>query len=98
ASDLPSQRSLYLPCYFRSLAHFGYAAHAAVFRFQHAQRAGRVSRVLLVLLHQRTSIALPEPALSARLQYGAARGLLAPEPAVAFSLERLSARSGQAQL
>ena len=40
-----------------------------LFDFTHAQRAGRVSRLLLVLLLQRAPAALSEPALSARLQH-----------------------------
>src|SRR5262249_46794899 len=48
-----------------------------------------LSRLPLVLLHQRARAALPEPAPSARLQYRAAPVVLAAAPGLAFPLERL---------
>src|SRR5689334_932611 len=82
----------------RALAHHRYAAESAVFRFHDAQRAGRVSRLLLVLLFQRAYPAVPESAVSARLQHGPPPVLLAVPPAVAVSLERVPAGCRQAKL
>ena len=61
-------------------------------RFHPAQRPRRVSRLSVVLLHQRTAAALSQPALSARLQHRAAPLLLAVSPDLAFSLECLLPR------
>ena len=58
-------------------------------RFHDAQRARVLSWILLVLFHQRARAALPEPALSARLQHGAAALVLAVPPAVVVSVERV---------
>ena len=80
----------------RALAHSGDAAQSAVFRLHDAQRPRRVSRLPVVLLHQRAAAALPEPALSARLQHRPAPLLLAVSSDLAVSLERLS--SGVAKL
>ena len=55
-----------------AVARAGDAAQSAVLRFHDAQRDGLVSRLLLVLLHQRARAAVSEPAVSARLQHGAA--------------------------
>src|SRR5437762_2268042 len=85
-------------CHRRTLAHPGDAAEPAVFRFHHAQRAGRISRLLLVLLLQRTSAAILKPALPARLQYRPAPVLLVVPPVVAIPLERISARGCEAEL
>src|ERR1035438_1153503 len=73
----------------RAVARAGDAAQSAVFRFHHAQRARGISRIPVVLFHERTGPALPEFALSARLQYGAARIFLAVSFILAVSLERI---------
>ncbi len=83
------QRTSYCPADRRALAHYRHAAESAVFRLHDAQRAGRISRLSLVLLHERATAPLPEHALSARLRHGAAPLLLALPSAVAVSLERL---------
>ena len=56
----------------------------------------RVSRLPVVLLHQRATAALPEPALSARLQHGSASLVLALPPGVAVSVERVPPGDRQA--
>ena len=73
----------------RALARPGDAAQSALLRVHPAQRARPISRLPVVLLHQRAAAALPEPALSARLQHRAAALLLAVPPALAVSLERV---------
>ena len=73
----------------RALAHSGDAAESALFRFHDAQRAGRISWLLLVLLHQRAPAAVSESAVSARLQHGSAPVLLGVPSAVAVPLERV---------
>ena len=82
----------------RALAHPGDAAQSALFRFHAAQRARRISRISLVLLHQRAAAALPESALSARLQHRSAPLLLAVPSGLAVSLERLFPRGREAFL
>ncbi len=82
----------------RAVARAGDAAQSAVSRFHDAQRAGVVSRVLLVLLHQRARAAVSEPAVSAGLQHGAAAVLLAVSPAVAVSVERVFSGGVEAEL
>ena len=57
---------------------------------------GRIPRVPLVLLHQRATASLPEPALSARLRHGASPLLLAVSLDLALSVERLSSRGRKA--
>ena len=85
----PVQRHADHPADCRALAHPGHAAQSAVFRLHHAQRARAVSRLPVVFLHQRAASALPESALSARLQHCAAPLFLAVPPGLAVSLERL---------
>src|SRR5436305_12117061 len=58
----------------------------------------RIPRLLLVLLHQRSTFALSEHALPAGLQHGAAALVLAVSLGVALSLERLYPRSVQTLL
>src|SRR5581483_2474209 len=79
-----------------TLACARHTAQSPVFCVHNAQRAGRVSRLLLVLLHQRTSAALPQPSLSARLQHSAATAVLAAESGVAVPVVCLSARCSEA--
>src|SRR5437660_6775727 len=81
-----------------ALAHPGHTAQSTVFRFHDAQRARRISRLLLVLLLQRTPAAFLEPALPARLQHRPAPVLLAVSFALAIPLERVSARGCEAEL
>ncbi len=68
------------------------AAQSSVFRFHHAQRSRRISRLPVVLFHQRATAAVPEHALSARLRHRPAPLLLGVPSAVAVSLERVSSR------
>ena len=82
----------------RALARAGDAAQSAVLRLHDAQRARRVPRLPVVLLHQRAVAALPEPALSARLQHRAAALFLAVSPGMAISVERVFSRCSQAFL
>src|SRR5579871_1950171 len=76
----------------RALAHSRDTSQSAVLRFHLAQRARRVSRIPLVLFHQRAGSALLEPALSTRLQHCPAPLFLAVPPHLAFSLERVLSR------
>ncbi len=69
-----------------------------LFRFHHAQRARRIPRLPVVLFHERAGAAVPEPALSARLQHRAARLVLAVPPALAVPLERVLSGGGAARL
>ena len=71
---------------------------SALFCLHNAQRARRISRILLVLFFQRAAPALLEYALSARLRYGAAIVLLDVSSIVAVSLERLFPGARKAQL
>src|SRR6266403_4895477 len=80
----------------RAMAHSGHVAQSAVFCLDASQRAGGVSRVSVVLFHQRTVAAISEPALSAGLQHGAAALFLAASFSVAVSVERLFSRDRQA--
>src|ERR1700735_1790889 len=54
----------------RALAHSGGASKPTLFRSHLAQRSRRVSRLSVVLLHERTGTAFSEPAFAARLQHG----------------------------
>ena len=60
--------------------------------------ARRIPRLFLVLFLQRTSTALFESALSARLQHGAARSVLAVAFRLALSLVGLSGRHAETRL
>src|SRR5580698_5676304 len=51
----------------RALAHPGDTAKSSLFRLHDAQRSGRISRLPMVLLHQRAAAPFLEHALSARL-------------------------------
>ena len=82
----------------RAVACAGDAAQSAVFRFHDAQRERLVSRVLLVLFHQRACAAVSESAISARLQHGAAAVFLAVPPAVVLSVERVLSGGVEAEL
>src|ERR1019366_8168648 len=77
-----------------AVARTGDATQSAVFRLDDAQREGLVSRVLLVLFHQRARVAVPESAVSAGLQHGAEGVFLAISPAVVLSLERVFSGGG----
>src|SRR5690349_20205525 len=78
----------------RPVARAGNASQSSLLRFHAAQRPGRVPRVSVVLLYQRTTTALPELALSTGLQHGSAPLFLASEPRVAFSVDRLPSGHG----
>ena len=67
-------------------------AKSAHLCFYPAQRQRHVSRLSVVLLHQRTAAALSQPALSTRLRHRPAPLLLAISPDLAFSLECLLPR------
>src|ERR1035437_9820521 len=77
-----------------AMAHTGDAAQSAVLRLDDAQREGLVSRVLLVLFHERARAAVLKPAVSAGLQHSAAGILLAISPAVVLSVERVFSGGG----
>ena len=79
----------------RSLARAGDVAQSALLRLHDAQRSRGVPRLPVVFLHQRAIAALPELALSARLQHRPADLLLALSPGVAVSLERVLPRDFQ---
>src|ERR1051326_2401903 len=91
-------RNPHRSCHRRTLAHPGDPAEPAVFRFHHAQRAGRISGLLLVLFLQRASAAIFEFKISARLQYRPAPVLLVVPSAVAIPLERVSSGGCEAEL
>src|SRR5262249_22178549 len=74
------------------------AAQPALPRLHSAQWSGALSRVFLVLLHQRALAPFSEPALSARLQYRPALAVLAVAPGVAVSLERIFSGGDPPQL
>src|SRR5205814_10294476 len=74
-----------------SLAYPRHAAESALLRPHNAQRSRLLSRLFLVLFHQRAPAALSEPALSARLQHRAAPLFLGLSSALAVPLERLFA-------
>ncbi len=59
------------------------------FSFSVHSGPGRISRLPVVFLHERTSVAIPESSLSARLQHRAATLFLVVSPAVAVPLERV---------
>ena len=73
----------------RSLARHSNAANAALSGLDDAQCPRRVSRLLLVLFHERARLAFPESPLPSRLQHCSASGLLAITPGLAVSLERV---------
>ena len=75
----------------RAVAHPGNDPQSTVFCLRHCT-AARVSITdSVVLLNQRAAAALPEPALSARLQHRAAAVFLAVSSDLAVSVERVSA-------
>src|SRR5262249_10604125 len=76
----------------------GDITESPVLRFHDAQREGVVSRLLLVLLLQRASVPLPEYALSAGLQHGAAMAVLGISPAVVFPVEPVCACGAEVEL
>src|SRR5262249_60336838 len=76
---------VHLSRYRCAVARSGYAADASLSLFHFPQRSGPVSWLLLVLLHERASAALPGHALPARLQHRAPAGLLAAPPIVAVA-------------
>src|SRR6266480_6635429 len=47
------------------------------FRLHVSERSGTVSRIFLVLFHERTRVAVPEPSVPTRLQYRSAPSVLA---------------------
>src|SRR5215472_425008 len=83
------QRFVHHPAHRCALARSGHVAQSARFLFLFPQRAWRISRLPVVLFHQRAAFALSEPALPAGLRYRAAVVVLALSPSVAFSLERI---------
>src|SRR5580704_11979028 len=76
----------------RALAHPGHTSKSAHFCFYPAQRRRPLSRLSVVLLHQRTAAAFSQPTLSTRLRHRPAPLLLAISPDLAFSLECLLPR------
>jgi len=54
-----------------------------------AQRSGPIPRLSLVLFHQRAGSAIPQLALSSRLQYGPSAVVLAPPFSLAIPVERV---------
>src|SRR3954463_3427856 len=81
-----------------ALACAGDAEKSALLRFHDAQRERILSRVLLVLLHKRAGAAVPQPALSAGLQHGAALVFLVVSPSVVLSVEHVLSGGLQAEL
>src|ERR1700722_19451461 len=82
----------------RALAHLCNPQEPALLCVHDAQRPRPVSRIPLVLFHQRTTTPLPQPALSARLQYRPTDLVLALPPRVALSLQRVPPGSREAFL
>src|SRR4051812_34923383 len=81
-----------------ALACAGDPEKPAVLRFHDAQRERVLSRVFLVLLHQRARAAIPQPALSAGLQYGAALVFLVVSPSVVLSVEHVLSSGMEVEL
>ena len=79
-----------------TLAHTRHAAEPSVFRFHFPQRPGPISRISLVLFHERASASLLEFALSAGLQHGSPALFLAASSCLAISVERVSTRDRKA--
>ena len=80
-SDRPGHR--------RALAYPRDAAQSAVFRFHDEERAGPLSRLLLVLLLQRAPLPLPEHALSRATTTPCLAAVLGLSSALAVPLERV---------
>ena len=80
------------------MARAGYVAQSPLFRLYVPFRPGAIPRIPVVLLHERTGVAVPESALSARLQHGAPPIFLAISPDLVVSLERVFPGSGEAFL
>ncbi len=89
---LPLDQLSYPAAHRRTLARIGHARQPANLRLYAAQRRWRVSRLPLVLLHQRAATALSQPALPARLRHRAAPLFLVVSSDLALSLERLFPR------
>src|SRR5262245_61356665 len=70
-----------------SMVHTRNVAESALLRFHDSQRSRPVPWIFLVLLHQRACTAVPESALSPRLQYCATPLVLALASGVVVSLE-----------
>src|SRR5215510_5324237 len=71
----------------RPLVRPGNAAQSTIFRFHDAQRPRTVSRLLLVLLHQRAHSSIFESAIPARLQHRASPVVLVAAFGLALSME-----------
>src|SRR6185436_1087139 len=81
-----------------AVAHPGHAAESTLLRLHDAQRAGRIPRLLLVLLFQRAPAALSEFALPARLQHCPPPVFLVVPPAAAVSVECVFAGRGKTRV